>query len=203
MNRQLFDNMAESFDQHLVTELGYRLPRVVADKILWRDSLERTLNVLDLGCGTGLLGACLGFYFDGFLIGVELSSKMIEQAARHDVYDRFHTVNLLDALRETPASIYEVITAMDVFVYVGDISTLFPMPTASCCPLAISIFPAKPHRKKARSALTRQRPLCPQTQPCTTAVQAGGVRERIDRNRVLFIYQTKPFRAQSGANAMF
>lgn len=124
MNRQLFDNMAESFDKHLVTELGYRLPRVVADKILERFP-ERNLNVLDLGCGTGLLGACLG-RLDGFLIGVELSSKMIEQAARHDVYDRFHTVNLLDALRETPASIYEVITALDVFVYVGDIAEAIP-----------------------------------------------------------------------------
>jgi predicted TPR repeat methyltransferase len=47
------------FDQHLVGGLGYRLPKLVAERILqWH--ADRKLNVLDLGCGTGLLGVCLG-----------------------------------------------------------------------------------------------------------------------------------------------
>ena len=83
------------------------------------------MSLLDLGCGTGLLGVCLG-RLDGFLIGVDISTKMIEQAARHEVYDRFHTVNMLDALRETPASVYEVIAALDVFIYTGDLKGTVP-----------------------------------------------------------------------------
>lgn len=59
---------------------------------------------------------------DGFLIGVDISKGMIEQAARHGVYDRFHHVNLLDALQDTPDALYQVITALDVFIYTGDIS---------------------------------------------------------------------------------
>jgi predicted TPR repeat methyltransferase len=124
LHRPLFDSMAEVYDQHMVRGLRYQLPKLVADKILARFP-EKQLNVLDLGCGTGLLGVCLG-RLDGYLIGVDTSTKMIEQAARHNVYDRFHTVNMLEAVRETPGDIYEVMTALDVFTYVGDLTEVVP-----------------------------------------------------------------------------
>lgn len=124
LNRHLFDGMAEVYDLHTVRGLRYQLPKIVGDKILARYP-EKRLNVLDLGCGTGLLGVCLG-RIDGFLIGVDISTKMIEQAARHNVYDRFHTVNLLEALQATPDSIYEVITALDVFIYTGELTQAIP-----------------------------------------------------------------------------
>ncbi len=119
LSRRLFDGMAQVYDQHTVRSLRYQLPKIVADLILARHP-EKRLNVLDLGCGTGLLGVCLG-RLDGFLIGVDVSEAMIAQAARHNVYDRFHHVNLLEALHATPAAQYEVITALDVFIYVGDL----------------------------------------------------------------------------------
>ena len=68
---------------------------------------------------------CLG-RIDGFLIGVDLSEAMTAQAMRHNVYDRFHHVNVLDALQETPASLYDVIAALDVFIYAGALSTAVP-----------------------------------------------------------------------------
>lgn len=124
LNRQLFDHAADTFDQHLVQTLRYRLPKLVADRLL-RGRPDRRFNVLDLGCGTGLLGACLG-RLQGALVGVEISPKMIEQAARHGVYDKIHTVNLHDALEATPANLYEVIAALDVFIYAGDLHTAIP-----------------------------------------------------------------------------
>ena len=120
----MFDAMAETYDQDMVRGLGYQLPKIVAEKI-YRRFPTKALSVLDLGCGTGLLGVCLG-RLDGFLIGVDISTKMIEQAARHGFYDRFHTVNMLDALRETPAEVYEVITALDVFIYTGNLGATVP-----------------------------------------------------------------------------
>jgi predicted TPR repeat methyltransferase len=122
--RSVFDGLAGHFDQHLVTSLKYKLPREVADIINQRYP-ERKLNVLDLGCGTGLLGACLG-RINGALVGVELSQPMIEQAITHGVYDKFHNVNLLDALEATPESLYDVIAALDVFIYVGDLTAAIP-----------------------------------------------------------------------------
>ncbi|GKT15068.1 tetratricopeptide repeat protein [Acidovorax sp. SUPP2522] len=124
LNRGLFDSLAEMYDQHMVRGLRYQLPKRVADKILERFP-DKKLNLLDLGCGTGLLGVCLG-RLDGFLIGVDISMKMIEQAGRHNVYDRFHHVNLLDALQETPDAIYDVLAALDVFIYTGDLTETVP-----------------------------------------------------------------------------
>ena len=121
---QLFDGNAVGFDRHVVVQLQYKLPRDVANLILlWHP--DRKCDVLDLGCGTGLLGACLG-PLEGVLVGVDLSQKMLVLAARHKVYDSFHTVNLLDALKATPENLYHVITALDVLVYVGNLATVVP-----------------------------------------------------------------------------
>lgn len=119
LTTSMFDQMASMYDMHMVRELQYRLPKQVAAQLLELYP-ERRFNVLDLGCGTGLLGVFLG-PVDGYIVGVDMSSKMIEQAARHNVYYRFHQVDLLEALRATPDNTFEVITALDVFIYVGDL----------------------------------------------------------------------------------
>lgn len=124
IHQGLFDSMAPIYDQHVVRGLRYKLPKRVADAIL-ANHPDKHFNLLDLGCGTGLLGACLG-RIDGFLIGVDISLPMIKQATQHQVYDKFHTVNVVDALRETPEAQYEIITALDVFIYVGDLSQAVP-----------------------------------------------------------------------------
>ena len=117
MTRGLFDRYANRFDTHLVGALKYRVPQLISEMILARFP-DRNLNVLDLGCGTGLLGAALGA-IGGYFVGVDLSLPMLEVAKKHNVYSRFHNVNLLDALDATDANEYEVIVAADVFIYVG------------------------------------------------------------------------------------
>ena len=124
MIRSMYDGLAELYDQHLVAGLKYKLPREVA-RLIGERYPDLKLNVLDLGCGTGLLGACLG-RIQGGMIGVDVSAQMIKQATRHGVYDRFHNVDLLDALEATPPALYDVIAALDVFIYVGDLVRAVP-----------------------------------------------------------------------------
>lgn len=119
MTRELFDPYAKSFDAHLLGTLKYRVPQLVTQMVLQRFP-ERNINVLDLGCGTGLLGAALGA-INGYFVGVDLSLPMLEEAKKHNVYSRLHHVNLLDALGATDANEYEVIVAADVFVYLGEL----------------------------------------------------------------------------------
>ena len=124
MVRAMHDGFAELYDQHMVRSLHYQLPKKVGDRLL-EIYPDKKFNLLDLGCGTGLVGVCVG-RIDGALIGVDFSTKMVEQAIRQGVYDRFHTVNLLDALEATPEWLYEVITACDVFIYVGELTQVVP-----------------------------------------------------------------------------
>ena len=120
----LFDSYAERFDMHLVGGLKYRVPQRVAEILLDKHP-DRRFNLLDLGCGTGLVGLYLN-RIEGHIVGADLSEKMIEQAARHNIYSKFYRVNVLDALRETPGDYYEAITCTDVLVYVGDLTPVIP-----------------------------------------------------------------------------
>jgi len=120
----MFDGYADHFDRHLVMLLQYKLPDDVA-KLIHQWHPDRKGDVLDLGCGTGLLGAHLG-PIEGVMVGVDLSHEMLAQATKHNVYDSFHNVNVLDALQATPENLYHVIAALDVLIYVGNLDTVIP-----------------------------------------------------------------------------
>jgi len=118
--RTLFDHYPADYDSHMANTLHYRAPERIA-ALLREKFPDRRFNLLDLGCGTGFVGACLG-RIEGYIIGVDLSQAMIDQAARRGVYARFHRVNLIDALAETPGDLYEAITGAEVLPYVGDLT---------------------------------------------------------------------------------
>ncbi len=120
----LFDGYGVRMDHHLADPLQSILSADVADSILqWYP--DRNVDVLDLGCGTGTLGASLGS-LSGALIGVDLSQEMADKAIAQKVYDRIHRVNILDALQATPSDHYDVITALNVLTYLGDLTTVIP-----------------------------------------------------------------------------
>ncbi len=119
-----FDELAPRYDRVMVAGQKYDLPQQVAKQILAYFP-SRKFDALDLGCGSGLLGACLGA-LEGVLVGVDLSLAMINLASRVGVYDKFHHVNLLDALMATPDNLYDVITALDVFAFVGNLDVVIP-----------------------------------------------------------------------------
>ena len=118
----LYDSYAPTFDSHLAHDLHYRLPERIG-QLLRSLYPDLRFNVLDLGCGTGLVGACLG-RINGHIVGVDLSARMIDLAQRRGVYSKFHQVNLLDALAHTPADHYEVITCADALIHVGELTAV-------------------------------------------------------------------------------
>ena len=75
--RTTFDNFAPGFDSHL-RELRYRMPEEIA-RLLGARATE-VLDILDLGCGTGLCGVALRNQ-KRRLVGVDLSPKMLHYAA--------------------------------------------------------------------------------------------------------------------------
>jgi predicted TPR repeat methyltransferase len=121
---ELFDRYADRFDSHLVEELQYRVPEQMAATIREATRPDARLDVLDLGCGTGLVGAALGANAK-HLVGVDLSARMLDKARARKLYARLEHCGLLElVMREAPAS-YDVVTAADVFVYCGRLDSLF------------------------------------------------------------------------------
>lgn len=70
-------------------------------------------TVLDLGCGTGRLGAALGEGFD--CTGFDLSPKMLDRAAARGY--TVERVDLLDGLRRTPPARFDYVVALSALYH--------------------------------------------------------------------------------------
>lgn len=121
---KLFDHYAENFDSHLTQKLHYHTPTLLVSLIESEGDLAaRKLEVLDLGCGTGLFGRAIA-PFAARIVGVDLSQKMLEKAASINLYQRLEHNDLLGMMRAEPDASYDLIAAADVFVYIGALDEL-------------------------------------------------------------------------------
>jgi predicted TPR repeat methyltransferase len=124
----LFDGYAPRFDRHLVEELRYRTPALLVG-LLQRHlppadgGAGAVLDVLDLGCGTGLCGPLLR-PSARYLGGVDLSRAMLARAAVLEVYDELACAGIVPFLQGGDRQ-WDVLAAADVLVYFGELDALF------------------------------------------------------------------------------
>ncbi len=121
----MFDGSADTFDQHLLQELHYDTPRRLLEILMqFASPAGKSWAVLDLGCGTGLVGAAIAPHACR-LTGVDLSPKMLEQARRRGIYQRLEQSELLAMMEQEASASYDVITSADVFIYIGKLDGVF------------------------------------------------------------------------------
>jgi predicted TPR repeat methyltransferase len=120
---RLFDDYAWRFDKHLIKNLGYRAPALIAEALSAVAPGRRFASALDLGCGTGLMGEPLRARADR-LAGVDLSAAMIAKALERSVYDELIIGDAVAPMRERPNAL-DLIVAADALVYIGDLAPLF------------------------------------------------------------------------------
>lgn len=135
--RGLFDEFANRFESTLLDKLGYTGPGQIMQFL--RDAgVADVERVLDLGCGTGLMGAELaapGRRIDG----VDLSERMLAQARAKGIYAELHTAELLAFLRDSPRQ-WGLIVAADVFIYIADLAPVFAAAFARLLPGGHLVF---------------------------------------------------------------
>ena len=113
--RTLFDDYAEEFDQSLSGTLGYRIPEEIAKRLL--DDRADMSQVLDLGCGTGLVADALNGQFEA-IDGVDLSPEMLRLAEQRGVYRALHCREVVKFLAATTQQ-WSTAIAADVLTYIG------------------------------------------------------------------------------------
>lgn len=133
----LFDRYADLFDEHLIGKLDYRAPQLIVEAVRSLDP-GTDLNVLDLGCGTGLCGPLLR-PISRRLVGVDLSPAMIEKAKERNAYDRLEVGDIVDCLGRDPGQ-WDVFVAADVLIYVGDLAPIFESAVAALKPGGLFAF---------------------------------------------------------------
>jgi predicted TPR repeat methyltransferase len=120
--KNLFDKYADRFDAELVHVLRYRTPELL-ERLVLRHSPRAPLDILDLGCGTGLCGQLMR-PIARRLTGVDLSGNMLAHARDRDVYSELECIELTDYLARCAAE-FDLVVAADVFIYLGDLTPVF------------------------------------------------------------------------------
>ncbi len=144
--RETFDFYASTFDQHLVEKLEYHTPEELASLI--KQSFDECppigLDILDIGCGTGLFGLKVQS-IKHQLTGLDLSPKMIEKARERGIYDFLHTTDLIDFIVSAKSAHYDLVVATDVFIYIGKLSIIFEQSCRILRPKSVFAFSIEVH----------------------------------------------------------
>jgi predicted TPR repeat methyltransferase len=133
----LFDEYADAFDEHLVGALQYQAPQLMYAAVSPLVG-GRKLDIMDLGCGTGLCGV-LFKPLAASLSGVDLSPKMIERAQERGLYDHLAVADITAALSKYQAA-FDLLLAADVFIYVGALEGVFTAAAAALRPNSLFAF---------------------------------------------------------------
>jgi predicted TPR repeat methyltransferase len=121
--RSLFDAYAPRFEAHLTQELHYRAPLLMMNMLEYHFPQRHYNRVLDIGCGTGLMGEAIRPHC-AWLAGCDLSPVMMAQAQMKGVYDHLAAEEAIHFLKKQTDQA-DLILAADVLVYMGDLALLF------------------------------------------------------------------------------
>jgi len=94
--RAEYERVASVYDHELAGPMDYRSPAAVAD--VCRRVLGREERILDIGAGTGLLGAALVDLGFTSIDGLDLSPAMLAEAASKGVYGELTEARLGERL---------------------------------------------------------------------------------------------------------
>ena len=108
--------------------LHYQVPQLLfeaLEDINALDSNHQQKTVLDLGCGTGLIGQLIHRYTKE-LIGIDIASEMIKCAKERQIYHQLYQEDILACLNEhfIDANV-DLMILGDVFPYIGDMEEYF------------------------------------------------------------------------------
>lgn len=136
----VFDGYADRFECHLIS-LGYRVPGLMRQALTELGPLPAG-PVLDLGCGTGLVGVAVGDLLPGPLTGIDLSRRMLGLAAEKTLYAHLEQGDAVRFLAET-AGPWSMILAADVLCYFGALEELLTLVGRRLSPGGLFLFSAE------------------------------------------------------------
>ena len=125
--QHLFDQFSTDYDARMIGHLAYRAPAVMrelAELVMGhRAGAGAKLDILDLGCGTGLAGVAFADWA-ARLDGIDLSPAMIAKARARGTYADLAVADL-ESYLESDGRLYDLILAADTLVYLGDLARVF------------------------------------------------------------------------------
>ncbi len=134
----LFDQNAHRFEDVLVDALGYGVPALMAEALAAL-KLGPYQRMLDLGCGTGLAAEAMRDRVEE-IIGLDISSRMIDICEEKDIYEGLYCGEVEEFLEDNDEPPFDLITACDVLPYIGDVRAMFAGVAAALTPKGVFSF---------------------------------------------------------------
>ncbi len=120
--QRIYDDWAARYDDNLA-EWDYRAPAQAAAYL--RETVPLDAEILDVGCGTGLVGDALRHAgYTGPLDGIDLSSDSLAQAKTRDAYRTLTPVDLQALPISLSDNFYDALICVGVLTYIPDCEAL-------------------------------------------------------------------------------
>ena len=117
-----YDEWAESYDDDLAS-WSYQAPPVVAETIVSRQ--PTAASVLDVGCGTGLVGRALRARgYAGRITGLDISRTSLQVAHKTGAYDTLEPADLQQPLA-VEANGVDALVCVGVMTYLPDVEAVW------------------------------------------------------------------------------
>lgn len=112
---ELYDSWADDYDDELLDELGYVAPQLTAEAFR-RHVPDHGAMVLDVGCGTGLVGEELAKAGYRHVDGLDISGEMLARAQKKGVYEALFQADLTQSL-DLPSAHYDAVISSGTFTH--------------------------------------------------------------------------------------
>jgi predicted TPR repeat methyltransferase len=117
---QLYERFAEFYEHNMCEDLEYNAPALLNEALARHLAGARDLDVLELGCGTGLAAPHLR-RGARHLTGIDLSPDMLERARSTGLYDALEAAEITAWLQRSSTADFDLVAACDTLIYFGDL----------------------------------------------------------------------------------
>ena len=143
----MYASRARHWDEGATGPTGYQGARLVATAVESLTAQVSGLDVIDAGCGTGLVGELLRGKART-LIGVDMSLPMLEQARQKKLYNELHKGDLVEFLNSRPGNC-DVIASAATLIHFGELDAVFGAAARCLRAQGLMIFTVFPNEERS------------------------------------------------------